>query len=82
MRARQISSHGSRGNGAVSTPDQATETPGIRGIGSATLSGVSGQARTGVSDVTSGRLSLAALEVIAVVLIGFYVWTRNVQGGG
>jgi hypothetical protein len=32
--------------------------------------------------VTTGRLSLAVLLAMTLGLVGFYIATRNVQGGG
>lgn len=38
-------------------------------------------ARGEISDVTSGRVTLAMLDLIIIGLIGFYVMTRTAQGG-
>lgn len=38
--------------------------------------------KTGFSDVTQGRLTLAALELLILLGVGFYIWTRGIQGGG
>lgn len=34
------------------------------------------------SDVMQGRVSLAALMAMVLIGMGFYYWTRSVQGGG
>jgi hypothetical protein len=44
--------------------------------------GVTTTAKTGFSDVMQGRLTLAALELIILGMVGFYVWTHGIQGGG
>lgn len=49
-------------------------------IGGVTAS-ITTRAGTGVADITSGRISLAMLEVIAVGLVVFYVWTHGLQDG-
>ena len=33
-------------------------------------------------DVTSGRISLGVLIALIVLSLGFYYWTRSIQGGG
>jgi hypothetical protein len=37
---------------------------------------------SGVTDVTQGRMSLLILDTLIILLIGFYLWTHKVQGGG
>jgi hypothetical protein len=39
-------------------------------------------AATDTSSLLSGRLSLALLEGIVLGLVGFYIWTHKIQGGG
>jgi hypothetical protein len=34
------------------------------------------------TDAIQGRASLAVLEAMLLVLVGFYIWTHAVQGGG
>jgi hypothetical protein len=69
------------GVAAPSINDGGEETPSARAGGSA-LSQITGQASQGVSDIKSGRMSLAAIELGIAALVIFYVWTRQVQGGG
>lgn len=38
-------------------------------------------ATTEISEGLSGRISLAMLDFIIVLMIAFYIWTRNAQGG-
>ena len=49
---------------------------------SSTGSGLYGTAQTGVGDLTSGRLSLAALLVLVVGVTVFYIASHKIQGGG
>lgn len=35
-----------------------------------------------LSDVMAGRISLSMVAVLILAMTGFYVWTRNAQGGG
>lgn len=39
------------------------------------------QFQAGLTDLESGRLSLLMLDTLVLVLIGFYFWTRKIQGG-
>lgn len=41
-----------------------------------------GEFRTGIGDVTSGRVSLLMLDTLILLLVVFYIWTHKVQGGG
>lgn len=71
--------------GPPSAGPQSTSTFGMGTLMAAAQStgqGVLGTASTASGDVRAGRVSMAVLEVILVLLIGFYVWTRGVQGGG
>ena len=39
------------------------------------------QAQSEIRAGMSGRISLAMLDLIILSMIGFYIWTRNAQGG-
>jgi len=41
-----------------------------------------GEFRSGLGDVTRGRVSLLMLNSLILLLVVFYIWTRNAQGGG
>lgn len=47
-----------------------------------TGSGVLADFRNANADVRQGRISIAVLESLLIVLVLFYIWTHNVQGGG
>jgi len=55
----------------VPTGGGITTSPAERGPIAATL-----------DEVAAGRVSLGMLGALVVVLVLFYVWTRDVQGGG
>lgn len=38
-------------------------------------------ARGEIGSITTGRITLAMLDLILLGLIGFYVWTKTAQGG-
>lgn len=38
-------------------------------------------AQRDISEGMSGRVSLAMLDFIILAMLGFYLWTRNAQGG-
>lgn len=40
-----------------------------------------GEFRSGLADVTRGRVSLLMLNSLVLLLVVFYIWTRNAQGG-
>lgn len=42
---------------------------------------VASAAKSDISDVTTGRITLGMIELTLVGLIAFYVWTRSAQGG-
>ena len=44
--------------------------------------GFIGEAKQGLSDAMSGRVSLLMLNSMILGLIGFYLWTHKVQAGG
>jgi hypothetical protein len=41
-----------------------------------------GEFRSGVGDVTQGRVSLLILNSLILLLVLFYLWTHRAQGGG
>lgn len=47
-----------------------------------TGSGIFADFKTASSDVRQGRVSIAVLESLLILLVLFYIWTHNVQGGG
>lgn len=49
---------------------------------SSTGSGVFADFRNASSDVRQGKITLAVIEALVIVLVLFYVWTHAVQGGG
>lgn len=49
---------------------------------SAPSSGAYGEFRSGIGDVTQGRVSLLMLDTLILALVVFYIWTHRVQGGG
>jgi hypothetical protein len=49
------------------------------------VTGAPSEARRAIptfDDVTSGRISLGLMGALIVLSIGFYYWTRSIQGGG
>ena len=60
--------------GTVTTAAPAASAPGA--------SSAYGEFRSGLGDVTSGRVSLLMLDSLILFLVVFYVWTHRVQGGG
>jgi hypothetical protein len=64
---------GRAAGGTVTTAAPAASAPG---------GGAYGEFRSGLGDVTSGRVSLLMLDTLILFLIVFYVWTHRVQGGG
>jgi hypothetical protein len=64
------------GQGGVSSP----VTSG--GAAPAGAPGALAEFSAGISDVMSGRMSLLILDTLILALLGFYLWTRNAQGGG
>ncbi len=65
------------GNAPPVYPSNGSGPPGI--LGAATVS--VGSAQHELSDLTTGRITLALVEIAFVGLIGFYLWTRTTQGG-
>lgn len=47
-----------------------------------TGSGIFADFRNASSDVRAGRVSIAVLETLIILLVLFYMWTHAVQGGG
>lgn len=41
-----------------------------------------GEFKSGITDVTQGRVSLLILDTLILLMIGFYLWTHRAQGGG
>lgn len=65
------------GNAPPVYPSNGSGGPGI--LGAATVS--VGGAQHELSDLMTGRITLALVEIAFVGLIGFYLWTRTTQGG-
>lgn len=64
------------------SPSSGAGGPGVLG-GTGQTAGLSfAPAITEVSDVTTGRITLGLINLTVLAMIGFYVWTRNAQGGG
>jgi hypothetical protein len=36
----------------------------------------------GASDLTVGRIGLGTIAILILAAMGFYYWTRSIQGGG
>lgn len=47
-----------------------------------TGSGVFADFRNASTDVRAGRVSVAVIEAMLILLVLFYIWTHAVQGGG
>lgn len=47
-----------------------------------TGSGVFADFKNASSDVRQGRITIAVLESLLILVVLFYIWTHNVQGGG
>ena len=47
-----------------------------------TGSGIFADFKTASGDVRQGKLSIAVLESLVIVWVLFYIYTRNIQGGG
>lgn len=47
-----------------------------------TGSGIFADFRNASSDVRQGKVSIAVIETLLILLVLFYMWTHNVQGGG
>ncbi len=58
------------GMGSQMAPAQSTGIGTFRTLG------------TGFGDVRQGKVTLAVLESLVILLVLFYVWTHAVQGGG
>lgn len=65
------------GQGGVSSPVTGGMTAAPAGT-----PGALAEFSAGISDVMSGRMSLLILDTLILALLGFYLWTRNAQGGG
>ena len=44
--------------------------------------GAAKEFRSGLGDVTRGRVSLLMLDSLILLLVVFYVWSHRAQGGG
>lgn len=79
------------GIGATSRATNATTPPTNPGNGSGgagTLGSVKGgggfsiaAARSEIGDATTGRITLAIVDLALIGIVAFYVWTRSAQGG-
>lgn len=47
-----------------------------------TGSGILGDFKNASSDVQSGKISLAVLESLVILMVLWYLWTHAIQGGG
>lgn len=47
-----------------------------------TGSGIFADFKNANADVRQGRVSIAVIESLLIILVLFYIWTHNVQGGG
>lgn len=47
-----------------------------------TGSGIFSDFRNATSDVRGGKISIAVIESLLILLVLFYIWTHAVQGGG
>lgn len=47
-----------------------------------TGSGIFADFRNASTDVRGGRISIAVIESLLILLVLFYIWTHSVQGGG
>jgi len=71
---------GSAGLGGARSggPAQSYNQPMPRASGS----GIMADFRTASGDVRQGRISIAVLESLVILWVLFYIYTRNIQGGG
>lgn len=69
---------GKTGNQPPVYPSNGSGPPGVLG-GASTVS--IGSAQNELSDLMTGRITLAMVEIAFVGLIAFYLWTRSSQGG-
>lgn len=69
-------------SGGVSDPRDPTAGGNRTLVQSSSRVGFVSELSGGFGDVLEGRISLIMLEAMLIGLIGFYVWTHNVQGGG
>lgn len=74
---RGISSGGGGNVQAPPTsPSSGSGGPGVLGTFNVT------PALSEVSDLKTGRITLALVDLTILAMIGFYLWTRSAQGGG
>lgn len=64
------------GNAPPVYPSNGSGPPGILG-GTVSLGAAQGE----LSDLMTGRITLAIVDLAFVGLIAFYLWTRSSQGG-
>jgi hypothetical protein len=72
---------GSAGLGGTRTGGPA-QSYGAPMPASSTGSGVLADFRSATSDVKQGRITIAVLESLVILVVLFYIWTHSVQGGG
>lgn len=75
---------GNTARGIVNAPPTA---PGNGSGGAGTLPGTGtsvsfSPAVAELGDITTGRLTLAMVNTVILLMLGFYWWTRSAQGGG
>ncbi len=73
-----------RGGTSQRSTSPTAETPSstrVSGISTGSLLPI-GEIKSGAADIMQGRISLIMLDTLVLVLLGFYVWTHNAQGGG
>ena len=68
--------------GGISDPRDPTAGGNRTLVSSSSRVGFLPEFKAGFGDVMEGRISLIMLNSMILALIGFYVWTHNVQGGG
>jgi hypothetical protein len=59
-----------------------TGGPATQSPATASSPGATREFRSGLGDVTQGRVSLLMLDSLILLLVVFYVWTHRAQGGG
>lgn len=65
------------GGAASSGPAQSYGVPA-----QSTGSGIFADFKSASTDVMHGKVSIAVIESLLILLVLFYVWTHAVQGGG
>lgn len=74
---------GQMSGGAYSSPSYGSNSTMVTAssTGGLTLNPIGG-AQAGIGDIVEGKITLAAIEVIILALVGVYIWTHKIQGGG